>query len=127
MELSNVELTKRYFIAIARSDADEVRKLADPDATVWRNFDGSLVPLSSILQGLLNMSTFIHDLQYANARYLVEGDTVVVQHDLTGRLRTGEHVQIPIIVRVSFNKGKLIHCEEYLDSRAIDSILAVMP
>jgi ketosteroid isomerase-like protein len=106
----------RLFGAVERGDLDELRRLYDPDARIWHNFDGREQSVEENLQTLTWMCGRLFDRTYEIVRREVLPDGFVQQHVLRGLTRAGEPFAMPACMIVRCADGRITRIDEYLDA-----------
>ena len=113
--MNGAAFAHEFFDAIQRGDGAALARMCTADAMVWHNYDRVDMPFTAIAQGLSVLPAFLEDLAYADRRYLSVPDGAVVQHALTGKMRDGTLLSVPMMVRIFFRDGRIHRFEEYLD------------
>lgn len=110
------DLGDRLVAAIAAGDAQTVRSIYAPDATIWHNFDQRDQSVDENLATLADLHRRASNLRYTEIRRAVTSDGFVQQHVLTGDARGGA-LSMPAMIRFYVTAGRITRLEEYLDTR----------
>jgi uncharacterized protein len=111
-----VSLADRFFAAIEAGDVADVEQCYADDAVVWHNFDQYDQPRGENLKVLAWMVAHLNDRRYEEVRRIVVDGGFVQQHVLRGTTASGDRLELPAMVRVYCNGGKVRRVEEYLDT-----------
>ena len=118
-ELTEAEMhdvADRLVAAIAAGDADAVRRVYAPDATIWHNFDEREQTVDENLATLSDLHQRARGLEYTEiTRFLAPGG-FVQQHVLVGHAKGGP-LRLPAMIRFRVDGGRITRLEEYLDTR----------
>jgi ketosteroid isomerase-like protein len=111
-----LELAARFFDAVQTGDIDAARAIYADDAVIWHNDDRREQPAAENLQVLAWMARNIPERAYTEVRRDVVPGGFVQQHVLRGTTRWGARVELPAMVRVWCEDGRITRLDEYYDS-----------
>lgn len=111
-----LELADRFFTAIQTGDVETARAIYADDAVIWHNDDQREQPAAENLQVLAWMVRNIPDRAYTEVRRDVVAGGFVQQHVLRGTTKWGAAVELPAMVRVWCEDGRITRLDEYYDS-----------
>jgi len=125
-EEARIATAHGMFDALGRGDREGVLAAVTDDAVVWQNYDDREKPFSERIDGLMRASRVSTGFRYADRRYLILPDGLLLQHRLQGSVLDGESFDAPIIVRAFLRDGRLSRFEEYFDQKALAPLYAAM-
>jgi uncharacterized protein len=111
-----LDLAARFFDAIQTGDVEAARAIYADDAVIWHNDDQREQPVAENLQVLAWMVRAIPDRAYTEVRRDVVAGGFVQQHVLRGTTKWGASVEMPAMVRVWCDDGRITRLDEYYDS-----------
>jgi ketosteroid isomerase-like protein len=111
-------LATSFFAAIEAGDVATIRDLYSPDATIWHNFDGIEQTVDENLAVLSWLVGNVADPRYEEIRRIIVDDGFVQQHVLRGDA-PGGRLDMPAMMRVTVDAGRVTRVEEYLDSAQV--------
>jgi ketosteroid isomerase-like protein len=112
-EISTV--ASAFFRAIEDGDVGTVRDLYAPDAVAWHNYDMAEQNVDDNVRTLQWMVTTVVDRRYEEVRRIILDDGFVQQHVLRGEA-PGGRLEMPAMMRVWVEAGRVTRVEEYLDT-----------
>ena len=102
------------FAAIEAGDTDALVGLYHPDAKIWHNFDQVEQSVDENMKVLRFLVRAMSDRRYEEVRRIMLDDGFVQQHVLRGTTPRGAF-EMPAMMRVWIDGGKVTRIEEYLD------------
>ena len=112
-------LATAFFKAIEAGDLDKIKSIYAPDAVIWHNFDRREQTLDENLKVLRWIVANVSDRHYGDIRRVVLDDGFVQQHVLTGIAPNGARLDVPAMMRVWVENGRVTRIDEYLDSAQV--------
>jgi ketosteroid isomerase-like protein len=109
-------LADRFVAALEADDADTIRELYAPDVTVWHNFDQVEQNRDQSLAVLAWVGRKMPNRRYDEIRRVITPDGYVQQHVLRGTAPDGSPMEVPAVLRVYCDDGRITRVEEYLDT-----------
>jgi ketosteroid isomerase-like protein len=111
-----LDLAARFFDAVQTGDIEAARAIYADDAVIWHNDDQREQPAAENLQVLAWMARNIPDREYTEVRRDVVAGGFVQQHVLRGTTKWGASFEMPAMVRVWCEDGRITRLDEYYDS-----------
>ena len=102
------------FAAIEAGDTDALVGLYHSDAKIWHNFDQVEQSVEENMKVLRFLVRSLSDRRYEEVRRVMLDDGFVQQHVLRGTTPRGAF-EMPAMMRVWIDGGKVSRIEEYLD------------
>lgn len=118
------EIATRLFAAIESADIETLRDLYAPDVEIWHNTDDTVQHRDENLATLRWLTTNIPGVRYTDVRRAETATGFVQQHVLRATSRAGDDVAVPACLVVTIADDKITRLDEYLDSAAVDRLLA---
>jgi ketosteroid isomerase-like protein len=126
------DLADRFITAITGGDADTLRALYAPGATIWHNGPGEgggeEQEVEDNLRTLRWLARNLEDFRYEEIRRDPLPDGYVQRHVLRGRLRDAGRTRIEVAACLFVTvdgEGRIARIEEYADSRGADPLHAL--
>ena len=112
-------LAARLFGAIEAGDLEGCASCYSDDLVVWHNHDRREQRKDRNLEVLGWVIENVKDRHYDDIRRVVVADGFVQQHVLRGTAHTGERLDLPAMMRVWCDEGRITRIDEYLDSNQL--------
>lgn len=108
------DLADRLFGAFVAHDLDAVDALLAPDATLTQN--GRTMAFAEARPMLEGIRAVIGDHRYENVRRVVDGRTLVEEHDVVSTAPDGRPIDLAacVVIRVD-EAGRIASLHEYVD------------
>jgi ketosteroid isomerase-like protein len=116
------DLATAFFSAIERADTEALRGIYTDDATIWHNFDQLDQHRDDNLKVLAWIGRNITDLAYTDIRRVVIEGGFIQQHVLRGQAPNGADLEVPAMLRIYCDGGKVTRVEEYLDTAQVAAL-----
>jgi ketosteroid isomerase-like protein len=116
------DLATAFFSAIERADTEALRGIYSDDATIWHNFDQVDQHRDANLKVLAWIGRNIADLAYTDIRRVIIDGGFIQQHVLRGKAPNGTELEVPAMLRISCEDGKVTRVEEYLDTAQVAAL-----
>jgi ketosteroid isomerase-like protein len=116
------ELASRLFSCIETGDIEGVADLYAPDVAIWHNVSGRSQTRDQNLKLLTHLRGRLDEWRYDEIRRDLFDGGFVQQHVLRARKRDGSPIEIPVCILVRTSGGRITRIDEYLDSRAADTL-----
>lgn len=116
-------LADQLFNAIGAGDLDTVRRVMDPEATVWTNFDNRTVDRDRALRTIGWLVEHVAGLRYDVVRREILPGGFVQQHVLVGTAPSGQAVAMPACIVATVADGLVVRMEEYADPSVLVAAL----
>ncbi|MCJ0905019.1 nuclear transport factor 2 family protein [Rhodococcus sp. ARC_M6] len=118
-----LEFAAQFFNAVEGGDIDAVAGFYRDDVTVWHNFDNVNQTREDNLATLAGISGRYDAFGYEDVRHTAVEDGFLRQHVIKATI--GEKtVNVPAILRVYVESGKIHRIEEYFDRGQLDVVFS---
>lgn len=120
------DFARRFMAAIQAGDAETLRGLYHPDATIWHNTDGIEQSVEQNLRLMAWMQRTLPDRTYRVQRVEALPDGFVQQHVLEATLPNGQPWRLDACAIVRVTDGRVTRLDEYLDSAQANQLSAAL-
>jgi ketosteroid isomerase-like protein len=111
-------LATRFFDAVQAGDIDAVAALYADDCVVWHNYDQVEQGKADNLRTLSYVTRHVSGRSYDDIARVVVDDGFIQQHVLRGTTAGGP-LEVPAMMRVWADDGKITRLDEYLDTAQV--------
>jgi ketosteroid isomerase-like protein len=119
-----LDLADRFIRAVEAGDLETVRAIYAPDAVIWHNHDRKETTVEENLRVLAWMANKVTGKSYEDIRRQETDTGYVQQHVLKGTAPNGRSFEVAACLVVEVRSGRIVRLDEYLDSGAIEPLLA---
>lgn len=117
-----LDVARDLFDALGRGDLETYRRLMDPTAVVWTNFDDRRHDAAGAERLVAFLVDTVEGLHYEIVRREPIPDGFVQQHVLRGRAPDGTELAMPACLWATVRDGRVVAMEEYLDPAALAAL-----
>ncbi|MEO8413027.1 MAG: nuclear transport factor 2 family protein [Ginsengibacter sp.] len=125
-QLNNQQLIEKMFADYASGNMSAVLSLFNKDI-VWERQGAPFIPFSGVFKGMDEINrmfaiqaTTLSIKEFVPDKICTDDDTVVVLgHDVAEVVTTGKTYSAKWVQAYTFNEGKIIHVQVYMDTKPI--------
>lgn len=113
--MDDAQLAHGLFDALDASDFDRFASFFAEDAVIWHNFDNLEQSVAEAAAVLSDLRHRVEKSRYEQRRYICAPGGAVAQHVVCVTRLDGRIVEIPAMMRIFIEGGKIHRIEEYFD------------
>jgi ketosteroid isomerase-like protein len=113
--MDDAELTHGLFNALEAGEFDQFAGFFKEGAVIWHNFDNLEQSVAEAAAVLSDLRSRTEKSRYEQRRYFCAPGGAVAQHVVRATRLDGRIVEIPAMLRIFIESGKIHRIEEYFD------------
>ncbi len=123
--MTNADIARQLFAALAGQDEAAVRAVCSPDLEVRQN-NGPPMSLDSLLKFNRMVGKAVTGFRYEDAVRSATDTGFVEEHAVRGTLPDGKPLELAVCVVADVKDGKVTFVREYVDSAASAGLVAAL-
>lgn len=113
--MDDAELAHGLFNALEAGDFVQFAAFFKANAVIWHNFDNLEQSIAEAAAVLSDLRGRVESSRYAERRYFCAPGGAVAQHVVRVTRLDGRMVEIPAMLRIFIESGRISRIEEYFD------------